>query len=78
MPRGDIGIAIRGLMETRGVVTDRPAIEAGLAILDAGGDFADAVIAHQGRWLGGETFLSFDRKAVRLIEGSGIPSKLIG
>ncbi len=33
--------------------------------VDAGGDFADGVIAYEGRWLGGETFVSFDRKAAR-------------
>jgi predicted nucleic-acid-binding protein len=35
--------------------------------LDAGGDFADGIIAYAGRWLGAETFVSFDRKAVRLL-----------
>jgi len=39
---------------------NRPAAEAGLALLEAGGDFADGVIAHEGRWLGAEAFVSFD------------------
>ena len=47
--------------------TNRPAIEAGLAMLDAGGDFADGVIAYEGRWLGAETFVSFDKKAVEML-----------
>ena len=48
---------------------DRPAVEAGLAMLDAGGDFADGVIAFTGRQLGGSVFASFDRKAVELVDG---------
>jgi predicted nucleic-acid-binding protein len=42
-------------------------VEAGLALLDAGGDFADGVIAYEGNWFGAETFLSFDKTAVRLM-----------
>jgi predicted nucleic-acid-binding protein len=30
------------------------------------GEFADGVIAFEGKWFGGETFVSFDKKAVRL------------
>jgi hypothetical protein len=47
------------------------ACDAGLAILEAGGDFADGVIAFDGRRLGGAVFVSFDRRAVALIERSG-------
>lgn len=75
--RDSIATAIRGIMETRGVLIDRPAAEAGLAILEAGGDFADGVIAHQGRWLGGETFVSFDKKAVRLLEEVNVKTHLL-
>jgi predicted nucleic-acid-binding protein len=42
-----------------------------LAFLDAGGDFADGVIAHEGYWLGAETFVSFDKRAAELVEASG-------
>jgi predicted nucleic-acid-binding protein len=76
VPRDEIAGAIRRLMDTRGVAADRPAVDSGLAMLEAGGDFADGVIAHQGRWLGGETFVSFDRKAVRLLDGAGIAARL--
>ena len=55
----------------RHVVVNRPAAEAGLALLDAGGDFADGAIAYEGNWLGAETFVSFDKKAVKLIEADG-------
>ncbi len=40
-------------------------------MLDAGGDFADGVIAHEGQWLGAETFVSFDRKAVEMLKAQG-------
>ena len=68
---GDIAHAIRRLIDAENVVVGRPSAEAGLAFLEAGGDFADGVIAHEGNWLGAETFVSFDKKAVRLIEAGG-------
>lgn len=46
---------------------NRPAVEAGLAMLDAGGDFADGIMAHEGKWLGEGTFVSFARQAVKLL-----------
>jgi predicted nucleic-acid-binding protein len=67
----DIAAVIRRLMQTANVAADRPGVEAGLALLEAGGDFADGVIAHQGRWLGASIFVSFDRKAVRLLAAQG-------
>lgn len=76
-PRADIAEAIRRLVETRNVVVNRPAVEAALRILDAGGDFADGVIAYDGNWLGGETFVSFDKKAVSLIAKQGQQAKLL-
>ncbi len=73
----DLSNAIRRILDMRNVVASRPMIEAGLAVLDAGGDFADAVIAFDSRWLGGDTFVSFDRKATRLLEHQGIPVRLL-
>ncbi|MDH2351144.1 type II toxin-antitoxin system VapC family toxin [Bradyrhizobium sp. SSUT18] len=67
----NITASIRHLINASNAVVDRPAAEAGLAFLDAGGDFADGVIAHEGNWLGADTFVSFDKKAVKLIEASG-------
>jgi predicted nucleic-acid-binding protein len=77
IPSAEIAAAIRRLIDGANVVVNRPAVEAGLAILEAGGDFADGVIAHEGRWLGADTFVSFDRKAVRLIERQGGAAKLL-
>ena len=75
--RPDISASIRRILDMRNVVANRPTIEAGLAVLDAGGDFADGVIAFDGQWLGGETFVSFDRKAIKLVEGQGTPTLLL-
>jgi predicted nucleic-acid-binding protein len=73
----DIAEALRRLMNAGNVVVNRPAVEAGLALLDAGGDFADGIIAHEGSWLGAEVFVSFDRKAVKLMEAKGWPARLL-
>jgi hypothetical protein len=55
----------------KNVALDRPAVDAASAILDAGGDFADGVIAYEGAWQGGEAFVSFDKKAVALHSRQG-------
>ncbi|MDB5423880.1 MAG: DNA-binding protein [Phenylobacterium sp.] len=73
----DIADAIRQLMNSANVAVDRPAAEAGLALLDAGGDFADGVIAHEGSWLGADAFVSFDKRAVKLIAGQGGSARLL-
>src|ERR1700677_756204 len=52
IPPGEIAEAIRRLMNGANVAVNRPAVEAGLALLDVGGDFADGVIAYEGSWLG--------------------------
>jgi predicted nucleic-acid-binding protein len=46
-------------------------------MLDAGGDFADGVIAYEGKWLGGETFVSFDKKAVGLLSAHGQSARVL-
>ena len=73
----DCVVAIEALLATRAVVTDRPAVRAGLRLLVAGGDFADAVIAFTGRRLGGECFVSFDRRAVQLLADLGESAELL-
>ena len=74
----DIARAVRRLIETAGVAVNRPAAEAGLAMLEAGWDFADGVIAFEGTWLGGEAFVSFDRRAVELLAAKGVAARLLG
>jgi hypothetical protein len=50
VPPANIEEAIRRLLRGANVRVNNSAAEAGLAMLDAGGDFADGVIAHHGRW----------------------------
>lgn len=77
LSKEDVALSIRDLLDAGTVSMNRPAVEAGLAVLEAGGDFADGVIAHDGAWLGGETFVSFDRKAVELVSLLGQPATLL-
>ncbi|MBW8814096.1 MAG: type II toxin-antitoxin system VapC family toxin [Caulobacterales bacterium] len=74
---GEIAAAIRTLLAARNVEADWRLVEAGLAMLDAGGDFADGVIAYDGLRLGGDIFLSFDQRAVRRLEAQGEPARLL-
>lgn len=73
----DAATAIRALLAAANVEVNRPAVEAGLSMLEAGGDFADGVIAYEGNWLGGETFVSFDKKAVALLTAQGQSARLL-
>jgi predicted nucleic-acid-binding protein len=77
IPSAEIAEAIRRLMNSGNVVANRPAVDAGLALMDAGGDFADGVIAYEGSWLGAEMFISFDKKAVKLLEAQGDSVRLL-
>lgn len=72
----DAAAAIRALLATANVEVNRPAVELGLSVLEAGGNFADGVIAYEGSWLGGTTFVSFDKKAVELLAAKGQSARL--
>ena len=78
MRRADVAGVLEGLISASNIEVDRAAVEFGLAVLAAGGDFADGVIAFEGRSLGGETFVSFDRRAVAAVAKSGRKSQLLG
>jgi predicted nucleic-acid-binding protein len=77
LPQTEIVTAISKLLNSRNVITDDLAIDAGFRAMETGADFADGVIAHEGRWLGGETFVSFDKKAVAAIAKQGMQSRLL-
>lgn len=76
-PAPRIADVIRDIANAANVVVDRTAVEAGLEMLVAGGDFADGVIAHEGEWLGAEKFVSFDRSAVKLLIARGRSARLL-
>src|SRR3546814_16445772 len=62
-----VAASVRLLIDAGNVAADRPAVDAGLAILEQGGDFADGVIAHDGHWLRGETFVRSERGPIPLL-----------
>jgi predicted nucleic-acid-binding protein len=72
----DIAATIRVVVAAENVVTNRQAIEAGLSLLEEGADFADGVIAHEGKEFGGDTFVSFDKDAVKLLARHGVNARV--
>jgi len=75
--RSQIAISIETLCQAANIVVDQPAVDSGLAVLRAGGDFAYGIIAHEGNWLGGDLFVSFDKKAVSLLTRQGRKARLL-
>jgi len=78
LPANEIAESLRLLLSSQNVVANWPATEAGLRMLETGGDFADGVLQYEGEWLGGEEFVSFDRKAVTLLKGQGKRARVLG
>lgn len=76
IPPADSLLAVETLLNVQNVVTNRLAIENGIAVQTSGGNFADGVIAYEGRHLGGETFMSFDKKAVSLLKQLGHDARM--
>ncbi|MBR4738210.1 MAG: type II toxin-antitoxin system VapC family toxin [Rhodocyclaceae bacterium] len=77
LAKEDVSRALRALRDAENVIMNRAAVDAGLAMLDAGGDFADGIMDHEGKWLGGKTFVSFDKKAVSLLTRQGRAARLL-
>jgi predicted nucleic-acid-binding protein len=73
----EVADAIRRLLRSASVVTNQPAVEAGLEMLETGGDFADGAIAYEGEWLGADEFVSFDKQAVSLLKSQGKRARLL-
>lgn len=66
--RGEIAAALRSLITSRNVDADRPAAEAGLATLEAGGDFADGVIQYDTVRNGCDRLATFDERLAALFD----------
>jgi predicted nucleic-acid-binding protein len=65
--RARISTALKQLLDTRQFeVEDVDAVQAGIAAIEEGFDFADAMIAATNKIHGCETTATFDRKASRL------------
>jgi predicted nucleic-acid-binding protein len=77
IPTADIAAAIRGLIGSANVEVNRPAVEAALALLDQGGDFADGIIAFEGASLGGAMFATFDKDAAKRLKKLGRDTLLL-
>jgi predicted nucleic-acid-binding protein len=73
----NISAALEALLSADNVSVNRPAVDAGWSVLKAGGDFADGLIAYEGNWLGGDTFVSFDKRAVSLLSQQGKQARLL-
>ena len=69
--------AIRSLLAAANFEMNRPAVAAGPVMLHGSGDFADSVIAFEGHWLSGETFVSFDKNAIALPKPQGQSARLL-
>lgn len=62
----EIGLALRQIITSRDVQVDRPAAEAGLAMLAQGGDFADGVVLAEAGRANCTSVVTFDRAFARL------------
>lgn len=71
-PDEEIATALAWVLSLEPVQVDWDSVDAGLSLLEAGGDFSDGVIAFEGQRLGGETFVSFDDKAVKRMKALGL------
>jgi predicted nucleic-acid-binding protein len=65
------------VVDASDVVVNRPAVEAGVEVFYAGGDFADGLFGYGGSWLSGESFVSFDKEAVSLLGKRVQDTKLV-
>ena len=76
LSRADIAEQLRALLDAQNIIADRDAVERGLRFLEAGGDFADGIIAEEGQRLGAQEFVSFDKTAVRVARDFGMRARL--
>jgi predicted nucleic-acid-binding protein len=71
IPRERLVPIVQELIADERVRCDRVLVAAGIAIMQRGGDFADAVIEADGRRLGAQTLATFDEQAARLLADAG-------
>jgi predicted nucleic-acid-binding protein len=76
-PRSEIARTLEVILQIPNIELQRSTVIHGVSVLRGGGDFADGVIAHEGRQLGAELFASFDRRAVRLVNAHGDRAELL-
>ena len=71
LPREEIVRTIQTILDTDKMIVNRACVEAGLAVLAAGGDFADGVVEFEGKSLNDGLFCTFDRKAANILSKQG-------
>jgi predicted nucleic-acid-binding protein len=76
-PNAEIARSLELLVASGNVEVDGRATQVGLRMLKSGGDFADGVIAFEGQRLGGDTFVTFDRKAAGELTKAGHSTLLL-
>ncbi|GHU03387.1 DNA-binding protein [Betaproteobacteria bacterium] len=76
--REQVLFALKEFLQISKIVCKEDEVEAGLAMLRKGGDFADGVNEYTGRQMsrGATVFASFDKKAVGLLTERGIPAMI--
>jgi predicted nucleic-acid-binding protein len=74
---GEIADAIGRLVDAANSWLTGERCKLELAMLQPGGDFADGIIAYEGKWLGAEVFTSFDKKALALMDAQGQSARLL-
>lgn len=76
----EIVAGIKKVLCIKNLVFKKDEVEAGLRMLEKGGDFADGVNARAGRTMAsddGAVFASFDKEAVKLLNAQGVPVLLL-
>lgn len=76
----DIVEMLRLILDVSNVIADSDAVQAGLQMLEEGGDFEDGVIQYTGFQKAGKSavFVSFDKKAVQRFTRRGIATIIPG
>lgn len=74
MPITKIAAALRSIADIQSVALDRPAFEAGLQMLQAGGDFADGCVMFEAKRAKCDRLATFDQNFAALSDGfAGLP-----
>jgi predicted nucleic-acid-binding protein len=73
MPAATVATALRSIAGIQSVTVDRPALEAGLEMLDAGGDFADGCMLFEAKRAKCDRLATFDKAFAALSGGFASP-----
>ena len=80
LSRKELIACIKSVLSLENLVCREDEVEAGMSFLEKGGDFADGVNAYTGRLLSTSrkaVFVSFDKKAIRLVTDMGANAMLL-